>query len=305
MDVVQRDLSVFAKNFHSSKLSFGESMRKHTTFCVGGLATLMVEAHSTHDVVLALGLAKEADIEAMVIGKGSNLIVLDKGLDKVVIRLGDSFGGLALEGNDIVAQAGVSLEKLSSFALESGLSGLEFACGIPGTLGGGIYMNAGAYGGQLADIVSSVSMVTPALTITEANSESMGFGYRKSRVQSGGEIVSSVRLSLKQASKSDILSLMQENTRLREEKQPLEYPSAGSIFKRPTGFFAGKLISDAGLKGVRIGGAQVSEKHAGFIVNTGGATAQNIVDLIKHVQERVYATSGVALETEVKIIGLA
>lgn len=299
------DISLFSRHISPDRLLFGEAMLGHTTFGIGGPALLMVLAQSAADISTSLQLANNAGVPAMVMGKGSNILVRDGGLEAVVVKLSNSFGGIHLEGDALTAQAGVSLAHLSQFAMENSLAGLEFACGIPGSLGGGVYMNAGAYDGQLADVIESVEVITPELKYANILGQDMGFGYRQSRIQKSGEIVVGARLRLTQGNKDDIAANIARFTQLRNEKQPLEYPSAGSVFKRPKGHFTGKLISDARLKGYTIGGAQVSDKHAGFIINIGNATAQNVEDLIEHIRERVYAESGVVLEAEIKIIGSA
>ena len=291
------------RDFMSCELRFEEPMREHTTFGLGGPAEVMVLARDTEDIRLALRLAREHDIPAMVMGSGSNLLVREGGLDGVVIKLGEGFSGIREEGGLLVAQAGVYMPDLSEYALEAGLCGLEFACGIPGSLGGGLYMNAGAYGGQFSDIVESVQVLMTDLEIVEVPGADMDFGYRHSVLHENGGVALSARLRLLPGIREEISALMQENTRLREAKQPLDLPSAGSVFKRPPGHFAGKLIDEAGMRGARLGGAQVSPKHSGFIVNTGDATTQEVIDLIELVRTRVHATSGVLLETELKIIG--
>jgi UDP-N-acetylmuramate dehydrogenase len=208
------------------------------------------------------------------------------------------------EGNKITAEGGVLLSKLAVFAKENGLSGLEFAHGIPGSVGGGVCMNAGAYGGEMADVVSKVTFLTESGDIVEVKGEECGFAYRKSAFSDGGKFVLEAEFSLKEGEKETISSLMEDLIIRRREKQPLEYPSAGSTFKRPAGHYAAALIEQCGLKGLRVGGAQVSEKHAGFIINLGGATCEDVLALMGQVQKRVFSDTGVVLESEVKVIGV-
>ncbi len=281
---------------------FNEPMRSHTTFRVGGPADFMFFPETSEQVVMAIEAAKAENVPAMVIGNGSNLIVKDGGVRGLVIVLGERFSALSLEGNIISAQAGVSLAKLAAFAHANSLTGLEFASGIPGTLGGGAAMNAGAYGGQLSDVLIDALVYLNGEVVTLTREE-MQMGYRTTRPLKEGGVVLSARFELVPGDKDEIGERMKDLNARRREKQPLSFPSAGSTFKRPEGYFAGALIEQAGLKGLSVGGAQVSEKHAGFVINTGDATAADILSLIKKVQDAVYDRFGVQLETEVRIVG--
>lgn len=280
-----------------------EPMRSHTTFKVGGCADVMFFPETDAQVIQAIEAANAENVPVMVIGNGSNLIVRDNGIRGMVIVLGERYSTLSLEaGSVITAQAGVSLAKLASFAHDNSLSGLEFASGIPGTLGGGAAMNAGAYGGQLSDVLLDARVYLNGRIVTLTRDE-MQMGYRTTLPLREGGIVLSVRFKMVPGDKDAIGACMKELNARRREKQPLNFPSAGSTFKRPEGYFAGALIEQAGLKGLSVGGAQVSEKHAGFIINTGNATACDILALIKKVQDAVLARFGVQLETEVRIVG--
>lgn len=284
------------------QLLVNEPMSRHTTFRVGGPADVMFLPESGEQVARALVAARDAGVSAYVIGNGSNLIVRDGGVRGLVIALGEGMSGVSRAGNVVTAQAGASLARVAAFAQTEGLSGLEFASGIPGTLGGGCAMNAGAYGGQLSDVLidAQVLMNGEFRTLTR---DEMDMGYRTTLPLRAGGVVLSARFELTPDDPEAIAARMRELNARRRDKQPLNYPSAGSTFKRPEGHFAGALIEGAGLKGRAVGGAQVSEKHAGFIVNTGGATASDILALIRIVQDEVKTRYGVELETEVRVIG--
>ncbi len=281
-----------------------EPMARRTTFRVGGPADVLFLPERADQVVRALDAAREAGVPVVIIGNGSNLLVRDKGIRGLVIALGEGFSEIRFGGNTVEAQAGASLAKLAAAAQARGLSGLEFASGIPGTLGGGCAMNAGAYGGQLSDVLIDAEVLMDGAVKTLSR-DGMQMGYRTARPLREGGIVLSARFALTPDDPEAILCRMRELNARRRDKQPLNWPSAGSTFKRPEGHFAGALIEGAGLKGRRVGGAQVSEKHAGFIVNTGGATAADILTLIGIVQAEVQASSGVWLETEVRVLGEA
>lgn len=281
-----------------------ESMSRHTTFRVGGPVERYVSIGKKEELKDLIRLCNEENIPRTVIGNGSNLLVSDKGLDGICIEVGKDMRDISVRDNVITASAGVLLSILSSFARDNALTGLEFAGGIPGTVGGAMVMNAGAYGGEMKDVVSLVHAYDPKtdeyITLT---ADEMEFGYRKSIVRNRGLVVTEVEFTLLPGDKDVIKATMDELTIKRRQKQPLEYPSAGSTFKRPEGFFAGKLIEDSGLKGYSVGGAQVSEKHAGFVINKGGASASDIYHLILEVREKVYADTGVRLEPEVICLG--
>ena len=279
-----------------------EPMSRHTTFRVGGPAEYMFFPASAEEIRAALRAAEEAGAPVHLVGNGSNLIVRDGGLRGLTLVLGDAFSKIEIEGNLLRAQAGAPLSRVASAAADAGLSGLEFAGGIPGTLGGGCAMNAGAYGGQLSDVLECAEVLLggAARTLTL---EQMGMGYRTTLPLREGGVVLSASFRLSPDAPEAIRARMRELNARRREKQPLTLPSAGSTFKRPEGHFAGALIEGCNLKGCAIGGAQVSEKHAGFIVNAGGATARDILALIDHVKRVVYAETGVELEPEVRILG--
>lgn len=293
-------LRAFARE---DQIRIDEPMSRRTTFRVGGPADVLFLPESAGQVVRALDAARAAGVPAVVIGNGSNLLVRDKGIRGLVVALGEGFSEVRIDGETVEAQSGVSLAKLAAAAQSAGLSGLEFASGIPGSLGGGCAMNAGAYGDQLSDVLVDAQVLMDGEIRTLSNAE-MQMGYRTTRpLREGGSIVLSARFALKRDDPGAILARMKELNARRRDKQPLNFPSAGSTFKRPEGYFAGALIEGAGLKGRSVGGAQVSEKHAGFIINTGGATAADILALIGVVQDEVQARSGVRLETEVRILG--
>lgn len=288
----------------SESICFDEPMKKHTTFRVGGPAKALVEPSSLEVLQRVLAFCKEKSLPFYIIGRGSNLLVSDRGYDGVVICLGRNLSEKRVEGNRLILQSGVLLRQAAELALEEGLTGLEFAHGIPGTLGGAIVMNAGAYGGEMKDVVSSVKVLHFDGQIKEYDKEEMEFSYRSSLLSKKDGIVVEVVLELQKSEFPEkIAERMQELKKMRMEKQPLEYASAGSTFKRPEGFFAGKLIEDANLKGFSMGGAQVSEKHCGFVINRGNATASDVKMLIEEVQKRVYEQFSVHLETEVKFLG--
>ena len=280
-----------------------EPMKSHITFRVGGNADLYIKPETAEDIDFTVKCLKKNNIEFFIIGNGSNLIVQDKGIRGAVIQIYDNFSDVDVDGDVIYAKGGTLLSKVASIAMDNGLGGREFASGIPGSIGGAVYMNAGAYGGEMKDIVVSVDILDENGNILTLSKDDMDFSYRKSIICNSKKIILGCKLKLYTDEKENIKSKMSELSKQRKEKQPLEFPSAGSTFKRPEGYFAGKLISDADLKGYSIGGAQVSEKHAGFIINKGNATSKDILDLIEHCQKVVFEKFGVKLEPEVKIIG--
>lgn len=282
----------------------GEPLSKHTTFRVGGPADYMAFPKDESALAILFEIAKNESLPVTVIGNGSNLIVKDKGIRGLTIVLGEEFSGITVSDYEITASAGELLSKIARTAYQHSLTGLEFASGIPGSLGGGMAMNAGAYGGQLSDVCVSARVFDPETgEIREYAANELELGYRTSMPLKTGRIVTSAKFRLHAGDKEQILKTMEDLNARRREKQPLAYPSAGSTFKRPEGYFAGALIEGANLKGASVGGAQVSTLHAGFIINTGGATAQDILDLIKHVQTVVFEKHGVNLETEVRVLG--
>lgn len=280
-----------------------EPMKNHTTFRIGGPADYFISPESIEQIQKITALCREYSVPCEIIGNGSNLLVSDKGMEGVVLRLGKEFSGIEQEGTLLRAQAGVLLSALAKRAAQAGLTGMEFASGIPGTLGGAITMNAGAYGGEMVQIVEKVTLLTEEGELLILSGEEMQFGYRKSIVTEKHYTVLGAEIRLQEGDTDCIEANMAELNAKRREKQPLEYPSAGSTFKRPQGHFAGKLIMDAGLAGFQCGGARVSEKHCGFVINTGDATAKDVAALIKEVQRIVYEKTGVRLEPEVRFLG--
>ena len=281
-----------------------EPMARHTSFRIGGPARRMAFPEKGEQLVLPCSLAEEGGARRLVLGKGTNLLAPDEALDRLVIET-SGLGRLEAgeEPGTIIAEAGVSLARLADFACRLGLTGLEFAHGIPGTVGGGVCMNAGAYGGELKQVVASVTALFPEEGVKRLSGEALAFGYRRSFLtENPSAVVLSAEFSLKPGDPEAIREAMRDLMARRKASQPLELPSAGSTFKRPEGNFAGTLIERCGLKGLTVGGAQVSEKHAGFLVNRGGATCADVRALIRRVQEAVYEQTGVRLEPEVKFV---
>ena len=280
-----------------------EPMSRHTTFRVGGPADFFVTPKAKEEVRDVIRICKEAGMPYYIIGNGSNLLVSDAGYRGVIVQIYKEMNEVKVEGDLVKAQAGALLSGIAAKALGAELSGFEFASGIPGTIGGACVMNAGAYGGEMKDVLLNSEYVSTDGTSGELDNEAMELSYRHSAYENGNLVITAASVRLAPADRNEIKSTMNDILARRKEKQPLEYPSAGSTFKRPEGNFAGALIEQCGLKGVSVGGAQVSEKHAGFIINRGGATAADILSLIKHVQARVKAQTGVSLETEIRLIG--
>lgn len=279
-----------------------EPMKKHTTFRVGGPADVLVQPDETA-LAAILALCRQYHVSYSFIGNGSNLLVGDKGIRGVVIEMTDPMGNIEVDGTKITAQAGAMLSKIANTAASNGLGGMEFAAGIPGSVGGAVVMNAGAYGGEMKDIIERVYVLDENGAQLELDRDALDLGYRHSCIPEKKYIVTKVVLELVPRNEAEIRSEMKELNEKRAEKQPLQYPSAGSTFKRPEGYFAGKLIMDAGLRGYQVGGAQVSEKHCGFVINKGDATAADICQLMRDVSDKVQAQFGVVLEPEVKMIG--
>ena len=279
-----------------------EPMKKHTTFRVGGPADVLVQPDETA-LAAILALCRQYHVSYSFIGNGSNLLVGDKGIRGVVIEMTDPMGNIEVDGTKITAQAGAKLSKIANTAASNGLGGMEFAAGIPGSVGGAVVMNAGAYGGEMKDIIEKVYVLDENGAQLELDRDALDLGYRHSCIPEKKYIVTKVVLELVPRNEAEIRSEMKELNEKRAEKQPLQYPSAGSTFKRPEGYFAGKLIMDAGLRGYQVGGAQVSEKHCGFVINKGDATAADICQLMRDVSDKVQAQFGVVLEPEVKMIG--
>lgn len=287
----------------SDNVKLQEPMSKHTTFRIGGPADFYLCPHSTKEVQQTVQICKEENLPYFILGNGSNLLVSDKGYRGVIIQLWKNFSDISVKDCCITAKAGALLSKVAAEALEEGLTGMEFASGIPGTIGGAVFMNAGAYGGEMKDIIKEVKVLDDQGEIRVLSNEEIKLGYRTSIVKEKGYTVLSAVLQLKKGDVSVIRETMEDLKNRRTSKQPLDMPSAGSTFKRPEGYFAGKLIMDSGLRGFSVGGAQVSEKHCGFVVNKGGATAEDVTALIREVQRRVKEKFGVELETEVRFLG--
>ena len=281
------------------KIRCNEPMSGHTTFRIGGPAKYLVEPEDTEQLVQVLKLLRAEKEPYFILGNGSNLLVSDEGYDGVVVKIGPAMSRIQVEGSRITVGAGALMSQVARAALEHGLAGLEFASGIPGTLGGGIVMNAGAYGGELSQVVRQVTVLTREGDIRVMDNAAMDFGYRYSVVKKEDLIVTEIVMELQNGDKVKIKDTMDDLAVRRREKQPLEYPSAGSTFKRPEGYFAGELIMKAGLRGYQVGGARVSDKHCGFVVNMGGATAKDVHTVITDVQDKVKEVFGVDLEPEV------
>ena len=296
-------LEKLQKLLGEAKVLVNEPMASHTTFRIGGPADYFVMPETAEELANVLQLCKEENIPYFILGNGSNLLVGDKGFRGVVIQLYKNFDGIQIEGTTVTAKAGAMLIRVAKEAGKAGLTGLEFASGIPGTIGGAMVMNAGAYGGEMIDVVTSVTVLTKDGEIRKLTGEEMNFRYRGSVVEDEGYIVLEAVMELKEGNLEEIQACIEELSVQRKTKQPIEYPSAGSTFKRPEGYFAGKLIMDAGLRGYQVGGAQVSEKHCGFVINAGGATAADVMQLMQDVSDKVQEQFGVALEPEVKRIG--
>lgn len=280
-----------------------EPMSAHTTFRIGGPADYFAMPSSAEEIRRIVALCIEQEVPYYIIGNGSNLLVGDKGFRGVIIQIFKNMRDIRTEGETVTAQAGALLSKVAAAAYDAGLTGFEFASGIPGTLGGAVRMNAGAYGGEMSQVLKSADVLTAEGKVLTIPVEEMKMGYRTSIVSRMDYVVLGAQLVLSRGSKEDIRAKMDELKEKRVSKQPLEFGSAGSTFKRPEGYFAGKLIEDAGLRGFRIGNAQVSEKHCGFVINRGGATAAEVAELMDHIIRRVEETSGVRLQPEVKKIG--
>ena len=280
-----------------------EPMKKHTTFQVGGPADYFITPGSTEELRAVLELCREEGIPFFILGHGSNLLVSDQGYRGAVIHIGKAFSEIRTEGTRVTAGAGAMLSRVAMKAWEEGLTGLEFASGIPGTLGGAMVMNAGAYGGEMVQVVKRATVLTKEGALRTLGLSELDMGYRKSCILPMGYVVLETEMELAFGDRARIRETMDDLSARRKEKQPLEFPSAGSTFKRPEGYFAGKLIMDAGLAGFSVGGACVSEKHCGFVVNRGGASAQDIMKLCREVRQRVRERFGVTLEMEVKTLG--
>ena len=299
----QKIIERFSNLLGNEKVRINEPMNRHTTFRIGGPADYFLLPSSSEEVKGILEICKEESLQYFILGNGSNLLVSDEGYRGVIIQLYRNYGGLTVEGTEIRAGAGVLLSQIAATARNESLTGFEFAGGIPGTLGGAVVMNAGAYGGELKDVLKEAVVMDREGNIFTVPVEKLAMGYRTSLVKTEGYLVLEAVIFLKKGSQEEIRDTMKDLADRRISKQPLEYPSAGSTFKRPEGYFAGKLIMDAGLRGYQVGGAQVSEKHCGFVINKGNATAADVCRLMADVQAKVQEQFGVTLEPEVKFLG--
>lgn len=293
----------FIELLGKDRVLFDEPMSSHTTFRIGGPADIFTMPEDKQQIVAIVKLCKKEQIPFFVLGNGSNLLVSDKGYRGVIIQMDRNMSEIKVEGNQIRACAGALLSSVAVAAKNASLTGFEFAGGIPGTLGGAVVMNAGAYGGELKDVLKEAVVLTGDGELLTLPAEKLEMGYRTSIIKTSGYLVLEAVIALEKGDQEEIRSRMKELSDRRTEKQPLDYPSAGSTFKRPEGYFAGKLIMDSGLRGYRIGGAQVSEKHCGFVINAGDATAEDVRALMNHVIHTVQEKYGVTLEPEVKFLG--
>ena len=288
----------------SANVLVNEPMKNHTSFKIGGDADFLVQPQTKKTLCDTVTTLRQEGIPLTFIGNGSNLLVSDKGIRGVVVKICSKMGGIEVDGNKIIAQSGVSLTRLTQIAYSSGLTGLEFAAGIPGTIGGAIVMNAGAYDHEIKEVAASTTYLDENGEIHVLTGiREHKFGYRSSIFQEKDWVILESEFHLKPGESNKIWSQMESIIRKRKRKQPLEFPSAGSAFKRPKDGFASKLIDDAGLKGLRVGDAMVSDKHCGFIINAGNATADNVLELLKQVQDEVFAQFGIMLEPEIKMVG--
>lgn len=293
----------FCQELGEEQVLFEEPMKRHTTFRIGGPAEVFVMPRTIEEIQKTLEICRREKLSYFILGNGSNLLVSDQGYKGVIIQMDRNMEQITVEGTEIRAAAGALLSSIAVAARRASLAGFEFAGGIPGTLGGAVVMNAGAYGGEMKDVLKEVTVMTEQGEIMTIPAEKLEMGYRTSLVKKAGYLVLEAVISLKAGDVEEIKAIMKDLTEKRVSKQPLEYPSAGSTFKRPEGYFAGKLIMDAGLRGYQVGGAQVSEKHCGFVINKGNATAADVCGLMKDVQEKVQEQFGVTLEPEVKFLG--
>lgn len=293
---------LFNEIYEDSQIQLDAKMSEHIYFKVGGNVDILLSPNSVEQVKKTITICKQNNIPYYIIGNGSNLLVKDGGIRGVVIKL-CSLNKIECSGNVIKAECGALLKDVSDEAIKSELTGFEFASGIPGSVGGAVFMNAGAYDGEISFVIKEAEVLDDNQEVKTLSKDELNLGYRKSLVMEKGYVVLNATFALQKGDKEKIQSRVDELTNRREEKQPLEYPSAGSTFKRPEGYFAGKLIQDAGLKGFSIGGAAVSDKHAGFVINKGNGTAKDVLDVIHHVQEEVKKQFGVELHPEVRILG--
>ena len=299
----RRELENLLQDKSFGNILYDEPMKNHTTFKIGGPVDAMIIPTNEREIIDAIVFLREKDIDFMIMGNGSNILVRDGGIRGVVIKIGEGFKDIRVEGDKIYCQAGALLSSISKLALENSLKNFEFASGIPGTIGGAMVMNAGAYGGEMKDVVLKVRAIDKDNNVHEYTNQEMDFRYRNSRVWDEGLIVLSVELGLEKGDYKEIKENIDDLTYKRTSKQPLEYPSGGSTFKRPEGYYAGKLIDDSGLRGLKFRGAMVSDKHCGFVINADNATCSDVLHLIDVVKKTVMDKFGVELEREIKLIG--
>ena len=302
MNKYSKDINLFTSFYDKEDIKIDEKLSQYVNFKVGGPADILLTPKNKEQVIKTVNVCKENNIPFYVIGNGSNLLVKDGGFRGVIISL-TNVNQVLVNGERIEAECGAMLKSVSDKAVDNSLTGFEFACGIPGTVGGAVFMNAGAYDGEISHVIESAEVINEDGEVIKLSKEELHLGYRSSIVMEKGYVVLCATFKLNKGTVKSIKDLVADLTNKRESKQTLEYPSAGSTFKRPVGYFAGKLIQDAGLKGYSVGGAAISEKHSGFVINKGGATAKDILDLIHHVQDEVKKQFGVDLHTEVRIIG--
>lgn len=295
-------IKILGEQLGEGMMRLNEPMRRHTSFKIGGRADIFVMPETIGQLAFVVSSCHENGIDLLVMGNGSNLLVSDGGIGGCVVST-KALRGIGFADGEIHAQAGLTMKELARFALSRELAGLEFADGIPGTVGGGVFMNAGAYGGEMAQVFLRAEVINPAGELITMGLDEMDFAYRQCAVQKNGMIIAGAAFALMPGNRTEILTKINDFNGRRKEKQPLEYPSAGSAFKRPPGHFAGKLVQDAGLAGHKIGGAQISEKHCGFIINTGGATAADVMALLDYTKNTVMEKFGIELEPEIKIVG--
>ena len=294
----------FQEILEDNRILEAELMSRHTTFRIGGPADFFLVPENADEIRRIIAVCKEKNVPYFILGNGSNLLVSDQGYEGVIIQIYKQMNQVEITENEIHAQAGALLSMIANRAMEAELTGFEFAAGIPGTLGGACVMNAGAYGGEMKDVLETVTVLTRDGDVKTLTKDELELGYRTSVIAKKDYIVLSAVIRLENGKKEEIKAVMDDLKEKRITKQPLEYPSAGSTFKRPEGYFAGKLIQDAGLRGFQVGGAQVSEKHCGFVVNKDQATAADVMNLMNQVSDKVYEMSGVRLEPEVKRLGV-
>ena len=301
---LQKAIGALQKVLPEGSVLLEEPLARHTTFKIGGPAAAFVEADSAETVRAVLAIVREYDVPFCVLGRGSNVLAADEGDHGIILHIGNRFSNIRIDEMSqlVTAEAGTLLSSVSQALTKAELSGFEFAAGIPGTVGGAVFMNAGAYGGEMKDILKEVSVMRSDGTVAVLSREALALGYRDSLLQHEPLILLTATFQLRKGAKEEIIATVQDLAERRATKQPLEFPSAGSVFKRPVGHFAGGLIEEAGLKGYRIGGAEVSEKHAGFIINRGGATAGDVLALVRYIQTVVEEKSGVHLEPELKVL---